>query len=66
MRERNKEQNRPHWEAEAAKLAAEGLYDPAQEHDACGVGMVAAIDGKPQRRVVTDADGFFENDDPDE
>ena len=52
MRERNKGQNRPHWEAEAAKLAAEGLYDPAQEHDACGVGMVAAIDGKPQRRVV--------------
>ncbi|WP_077395282.1 glutamate synthase large subunit [Bombella intestini] len=30
----------------------EGLYDPAQEHDACGVGLVAAMDGKPSRAVV--------------
>jgi len=29
-----------------------GLYDPADEHDACGVGFVAATDGKPSRRVV--------------
>ena len=29
-----------------------GLYDPSEEHDACGVGLVAAIDGKPSRRVV--------------
>jgi glutamate synthase (NADPH/NADH) large chain len=36
----------------AAKLAREGLYDPAQEHDACGVGLVCAIDGKPRRSVV--------------
>lgn len=36
----------------AAALAAEGLYDPASEHDACGVGMVAAIDGKPRRSIV--------------
>ncbi len=27
-------------------------YDPAQEHDACGVGLVAALDGKPRRDVV--------------
>ncbi len=27
-------------------------YDPADEHDACGVGLVAAIDGKPRREVV--------------
>ena len=38
--------------ANAAHLAAEGLYDPAEEHDACGVGFVAAIDGKPRREVV--------------
>ncbi|MGE0715303.1 MAG: glutamate synthase large subunit [Alphaproteobacteria bacterium] len=36
----------------AAHLAADGLYDPADEHDACGVGLVCAIDGKPRRSVV--------------
>jgi glutamate synthase (NADPH/NADH) large chain len=36
----------------AAHLAANGLYDPAEEHDACGVGFVAALDGKPRREVV--------------
>jgi glutamate synthase (NADPH/NADH) large chain len=36
----------------AAHLAAEGLYDPAEEHDACGVGLIAALDGKPRREVV--------------
>ncbi len=30
-------------------------YSPEQEHDACGVGLVAAIDGKPRREVVTRA-----------
>ena len=27
-------------------------YNPAQEHDACGVGLVAALDGKKRRDVV--------------
>ncbi|MCF6276139.1 MAG: hypothetical protein L3J05_10305 [Robiginitomaculum sp.] len=27
-------------------------YDPADEHDACGVGLVASIDGKPRREIV--------------
>jgi glutamate synthase (NADPH/NADH) large chain len=27
-------------------------YDPSMEHDACGVGLVCAIDGKPRREVV--------------
>jgi len=40
------------WRREAAKLAGAGAYDPAWEHDACGVGLVAAIDGKPRRAVV--------------
>lgn len=30
----------------------EGLYDPADERDACGVGLVAALDGKRRRDVV--------------
>jgi len=36
----------------AAHLAAHGLYDPAEEHDACGVGFVATLDGKARREVV--------------
>ncbi|MBT8473699.1 MAG: glutamate synthase large subunit [Marinicaulis sp.] len=27
-------------------------YDPASERDACGVGLVAAIDGEPRREIV--------------
>ncbi len=42
----------PSWIAEAERLSQHGLYDPATEHDACGVGMVVAIDGKPRREVV--------------
>ncbi len=40
------------WAENARLLEAEGLYDPADEHDACGVGLVAAIDGEPRRSVV--------------
>src|SRR5918997_5199095 len=40
------------WERQARHLAENGLYDPAQEHDACGVGCVVAIDGQPRREVV--------------
>jgi glutamate synthase (NADPH/NADH) large chain len=42
----------PQWHRNAAHLQAHGLYDPADEHDACGVGLIAAIDGKPRRQVV--------------
>jgi glutamate synthase (NADPH/NADH) large chain len=34
-------------------LEANHAYSADQEHDACGVGMIAAIDGKPRREVVT-------------
>ena len=37
---------------EARRLAESGLYDPATEHDNCGVGLITALDGKPNRRVV--------------
>ncbi|MDG6094011.1 glutamate synthase large subunit [Acetobacter sp. AN02] len=39
------------WERNSTALQ-DGLYDPADEHDSCGVGLVAAIDGKPSRAVV--------------
>ena len=34
------------------RIAAQGLYDPAQEHDACGVGFVANIRGERSHAVV--------------
>ncbi len=37
---------------EHERLAREGMYHPESEGDACGVGLVAATDGKPSRRVV--------------
>jgi glutamate synthase (NADPH/NADH) large chain len=39
---------RPHGAAGSADLpAAQGLYDPAHEHDACGVAFVVDIAGAP-------------------
>src|SRR6201996_7615586 len=38
------------WNANANALR--DTYDPSMEHDACGVGLVAALDGKPRRDVV--------------
>ena len=32
--------------------AAQGLYDPSREHDACGVGFVANIKGKKSHSIV--------------
>ncbi|MEY2932780.1 MAG: glutamate synthase, large subunit [Pseudomonadota bacterium] len=32
--------------------AASGLYDPRYEHDACGVGFVAALNGQPSHAIV--------------
>ncbi|NYT42347.1 glutamate synthase large subunit [Sphingomonas sp. R-74633] len=40
---------------ERIRLAREGMYRPEFEGDACGVGMVAATDGQPSRRVVQSA-----------
>jgi glutamate synthase domain-containing protein 2/glutamate synthase domain-containing protein 1/glutamate synthase domain-containing protein 3 len=31
---------------------AQGLYDPAQEHDACGIGFVASISGQKSHDIV--------------
>ncbi|MFS0737679.1 glutamate synthase large subunit [Sphingomonas sp. 1P06PA] len=40
---------------EHERLAREGMYRPDYEGDACGVGLVAATDGRASRRVVTAA-----------
>ena len=44
-----------HLETERERIAREGMYRPDMESDACGVGLVAATDGKRSRRVVTAA-----------
>ena len=38
-----------------------GLYDPTYEHDACGVAMVAKLDGKPSHETVERAIVALEN-----
>ena len=38
------------WDANVARL--KHTYDPSQEHDNCGVGVVAALDGRARRDVV--------------
>src|ERR1700761_4271098 len=42
-------------EQERLRLAEHGMYRPEYEGDACGVGLVAATDGQPSRRVVSAA-----------
>ena len=32
----------------------QGLYDPTNEHDACGVGMVTTLNKRPERKIVDD------------
>ena len=39
----------------------QGLYDPANEHDACGMGFVATLDGTPRHSVVADAITVLKN-----
>jgi glutamate synthase (NADPH) large chain len=46
-------QNPPQTNA-AGFRKARGLYDPAFEHDACGVGFIARLDAKPDHKIVTD------------
>ncbi len=38
-----------------------GLYDPAWEHDACGIGLVAKLDGIPSHETVARAIRALEN-----
>ncbi len=38
-----------------------GLYDSKFEHDACGVGFIAHLDGKPRHSIVSDSLKVLEN-----
>ncbi len=35
-----------------ASPARQGLYDPANEHDACGVGFIAQIKGAKSHAII--------------
>ncbi|MGA2053017.1 MAG: glutamate synthase central domain-containing protein, partial [Opitutales bacterium] len=39
----------------AGEPPAQGLYDPAYEHDSCGVGFVVHIKGRKSHQIVKDA-----------
>jgi len=47
--------------ASAYAPAAQGLYDPANEHDACGVGFVAHIKGNRSHAIVEQGLKILEN-----
>ncbi|WP_431032862.1 glutamate synthase large subunit [Streptomyces sp. P6-2-1] len=40
------------WAHMDARPAAQGLYDPSNEHDACGVGFVATLTGEASHTLV--------------
>ncbi|HEX5932150.1 MAG TPA: glutamate synthase subunit alpha, partial [Methyloceanibacter sp.] len=48
-------------EAWPSPPAAQGLYDPKHEHDACGVGFVADLKGRPSRKIIEDSLQVLEN-----
>ncbi|MCH2113368.1 MAG: glutamate synthase-related protein [Pirellulales bacterium] len=39
----------------------QGLYDPANEHDSCGVGFVAHIKGERSHQILIDAEEILRN-----
>ena len=38
--------------AKRQRLMDANAYNPADEHDACGVGLVVQMDGSPNRKIV--------------
>ena len=40
------------YEQNRQRLIDAGAYNPEDERDACGVGLVVALDGKPRREIV--------------
>ncbi|WP_055525972.1 glutamate synthase large subunit [Streptomyces graminilatus] len=43
------------WSFMDARPAAQGMYDPRNEHDACGVGFVATLTGEASHALVEQA-----------
>src|SRR4029079_14858360 len=53
VNERSRERYQP--------LPRQGLYDPANEHDACGLGFIAHIKGQKRHAIVTQALSILKN-----
>ncbi len=51
----------PNFPQELADAVAHGLYNPANEHDACGVGFVAHIKGQKAHAIVEQGLKILEN-----
>ncbi|MBX9644266.1 MAG: hypothetical protein K2W91_09240, partial [Novosphingobium sp.] len=49
------------WISTMAFPKPQGLYDPGNEHDACGVGFVAHIKGAKSHGIVTQALEILKN-----
>ncbi|GHH53795.1 MULTISPECIES: glutamate synthase large subunit [Streptomyces] len=47
--------NGQNWSFMDARPAAQGMYDPRNEHDACGVGFVATLTGEASHALVEQA-----------
>ncbi|GAA3874265.1 glutamate synthase large subunit [Streptomyces sedi] len=45
----------------ASHPVKQGMYDPRQEHDACGVGFVATLTGEPSHQLVDQALAVLRN-----
>jgi glutamate synthase (NADPH/NADH) large chain len=45
----------------SGRPAPQGLFDPSQERDACGVGFIADLKGRRSHRIVEDALNILEN-----
>jgi glutamate synthase (NADPH) large chain len=50
-----------HYLAQRQRLIDANAYDPAHEHDACGVGLVVALDATPRREIVEMAIAALKN-----
>ncbi|MBV8627667.1 MAG: hypothetical protein JO371_07355, partial [Paraburkholderia sp.] len=50
-----------HLQPTSSVPAAQGLYDPQNEHDACGVGFVAHIKGKKSHEIIQQGLKILEN-----
>ncbi|XP_055629732.1 uncharacterized protein LOC129770731 isoform X2 [Toxorhynchites rutilus septentrionalis] len=61
-REATKQDETVQQQQQSGKLAmdwetpgAQGLYDPQNEHEACGVGFIVSIEGKANHKILRDA-----------
>ncbi len=54
------EQEHPGWPFSSLP-SKQGLYDPANEHDSCGVGFVAHMKGKRSHQILIDAEEVLRN-----